>query len=571
MSDTPVSINYYPASAAEAFTVAGTRLNKLGFARRLSQHDPSLFSDEIKTRGAIVNRLGWLESFKTMREALPALESLTDDVRKSGLDQVVLVGMGGSSLCPEVLGRVFGLPDYLQTYIVLDSTSPEAVRNATAITDPARTLVIVASKSGGTVETRSHADFFFERQKQATDNPGAHFLAITDEGSSLEQWGREANFRGVFLNPADIGGRFSAISYFGLAPAALLGIPLEDLLTAAETVQQQEQASGPAGELGAFLVACADLGRDKITFLPSPGTAPLIPWVEQLLAESTGKGGRGIFPIEGEPAGTPAHYAADRAFVFTRFADEPEMSATTAEFAAAGFPAVEIVYADRPALGGAFLQWEWATAAAGCLLGVNPFDEPNVTESKNNTGRLLEEFAESGQLPIWPKVAEAARLSVRAPDEFAGQTIDLPTILAEWCKKIKPGDYVALLAYLASAQQLEEQLTRMRLAFRDRLGVAALRGWGPRFLHSIGQLYKGGPARGHFIVITAQIPDDRDIAIPGRPYSFGRLITAQALGDAQALVHRDRPVLQIELDDDPRVTMETLGDLLIEAIASVTG
>ena len=570
MGKAPVTIAFHPGSVTEAFHRAQQELHQRRFAERLLARDPSLFVSDPSHHPAIVNRLGWLESFKHMREALPELLTFAKEVTADGLNQVVLFGMGGSSLCPEVLGKVYGLPEHLDTYIVLDSTAPSAVEAAARVTEPDHTLCIVASKSGTTVETRSHTEFFLARQKDRTDNPGSHFIAITDAGSALEQLANQNKFRRVFLNPVDIGGRFSAISYFGLVPAALLGIDLHAVLDGVAEAAKAEAAGGFGQALGAFLYACAHEGRDKITFLASPETAPLIPWVEQLVAESTGKEGKGIFPIEGEPPGALKDCGDDRAFVCTRFAEEEDACAPLlGEMQAAGFPVAEIVLGSPEGLGAAFLQWEWATAAAGSLLAVNPFDEPNVKESKDNTTRLLAEFEAQGQFARWPVATRAESFVLRAKGFSFSPNPDIAQILAGWLSGIHPGDYAAFLAYLAPDETLERELADLRRALRDRLHIATLRGWGPRFLHSIGQLYKGGPARGHFLVIT-HLPED-DIVIPGRPYTFGELITAQALGDTDALANRSRPLVQVELSGDPHAAMRKLRDLLFEAVVKVAG
>jgi len=566
MGETPVGYEFYPGPISAAFAAAREKLQDIRFAERLAARDPALFTSDPAQEKMIAHRLGWLDSYKLMRKAVPDLKVFAEEITAAGIDQVVLIGMGGSSLCPEVLGKTYGLPAHLDSYVVLDSTAPAAVKSVSELIEPKRTLFVVASKSGKTVETRSHADFFFARQKGQVDNPGAHFAAITDSGSALDKWAKESGFRRVFLNPPDIGGRFSAISYFGLVPAALLGIDLNAVLDAAAAAAEPEATGGPAQEMGAFLHACGEQGRNKITFFSSRQTSPLTPWIEQLLAESTGKEGKGVFPIEGEPPGTVDTYGDDRAFVTTRFATENVEGGATlvSSLKSSGFPVAEIVLSEPDSLGAAFLQWEWATAAVGCLLNVNPFDEPNVTESKNNTARLLADFERSGNLPRWPEVACCDEFSLSARDTKAFSNKNVIEVLRQWCAGVCPGDYVALLAYLAADAELEESLVGMRRAFRDRRRVATLRGWGPRFLHSVGQLYKGGPPRGHFLVITGDPADD--LPIPGRPYTFGELITAQASGDAAALAKRSRPVLQVQLTGDSVWAMKALKDNVIKAV-----
>jgi len=570
MGNAPVEYSFFPGPVSTAFGLAQEKLREMRFAQRLAAREPGLFKAEAEHQEVIRNRLGWLDSYVGMKAAAPELEELAKEVADAGLDQIVLIGMGGSSLCPEVFGSIFGLPEHLNTYVVLDSTSPDAVEAVVQLTDPRRTLFIVASKSGTTVETRSHADFFFARQKEHAATPGKHFIAITDAGSVLQSWANEEHFRRVFINPSDIGGRFSALSYFGLVPAALLGIDLTTLLGVAEFAAGAEAGGGPAQKMGAFLYACAQAGRDKITFIASPQTSPIVPWVEQLLAESTGKEGKGVFPIEDEPPGSLDTYGPDRLFVVMRFAteDDPELTNAIHELGGAGFPVAELVISEPNCLGAVFLQWEWTTSAVGALLGVNPFDEPNVMESKDITSKLLYDFAQEGEFARRPEIAGDERFLIFAPnpDDYAG--MDISQILQKWVKGIQPGDYAALLAYLAADDEFEESLARIRTALRDKLHIATLRGWGPRFLHSIGQLYKGGPQRGHFLVITHQ--SEHDIAIPGRPYTFGQLITGQALGDAEALAKRSRPVLHIELRGEVFQALTDLADQVVKAVNTAT-
>jgi transaldolase / glucose-6-phosphate isomerase len=462
----------------------------------------------------ISNRLGWLDVADAMRRHADELATFARRAASDGLETAVLLGMGGSSLAPEVLATTFRSAAGALELLVLDTTHPAAIERVTAGLDLDRTLFVAASKSGTTIETRSHLEHFW-----ALAPDGGRFAAITDPGSPLGALARERGFRACFENPEDIGGRYSALSYFGLVPAALIGAPLDDLLGSAVAMAAASGPPGPAADspgaaLGAALGEAARAGLDKLTLVLPEEVASLGDWVEQLVAESTGKEGLGIVPIVGETLGDPDVYGADRLFVTSGEDDRLEA------LERAGHPVVRLPFAGMRGLGGEFVRWEVATAVAGHVLGINPFDQPNVQEAKDATAEVL------------------SAGGVDAP------TLDDPAALLSG---VVPKDYVAILAYLDRTAETEASLEWARLAIRDRHRVATTLGFGPRFLHSTGQLHKGGPNEGVFLqVVDANRPVD--VPVPGQTYSFGTLIDAQALGDLRALRERGRRVARVTLD-----------------------
>jgi len=514
--------------------------------RRLWDSDPTLFTPDPAHEKSIKSRLGWLRSPAQMRDKAAELTAFAAELRRDGYKHAVLLGMGGSSLCPEVLARSFaGAPGALDLH-VLDNTDPAAVAAVEAKIDLSRTLFIVASKSGGTIEIKSFEQYFWAKTLAACEGDGAragrHFAAITDPDTALGKLAADKKYRRTFLNPADIGGRYSALSYFGLVPAALLGIDVAGLVDEGAEMAAASSPAVPVGDspgvrLGAILGAAAKAGRDKLTLVISPEIESLGSWIEQLVAESTGKEGKGIIPIDLEPVSSPDNYGSDRLFVYTRLEGSAGAGALDAALDAlerAGQPVVRIQVADRLALGREFMRWEVATAIAGSVLGVNPFDEPNVTEAKQATAALLATFIKEGALP---RPEEVSR-----PDDRGR----IEKLLAS----IKPGDYVAVCAYLLSTPERERLLTRIRTALRDRNSThpATTVGIGPRFLHSTGQLHKGGPDKGVFLQLIGESP--RDLPIPGEAYSFATLRNAQALGDLQVLRKRGRRALRVDLGAD---------------------
>jgi transaldolase/glucose-6-phosphate isomerase len=459
----------------------------------------------------ITNRLGWLTAPKVMRDGLTSLRAFARSAAAEGYSRAIVLGMGGSSLAAEVLRATLGVADAALDLTVLDTTHPAAIERLSRDLDPARTLFVAASKSGTTVETLSHLSYFL-----AKIGRGDQFIAITDPGTPLEAKARVSEFRGVYLNPEDIGGRFSALSYFGLVPAALIGADLTRLLGAAEEMAatcRRAPAENPGARLGAVIAEAALRGRDKLTLALPPKTAAVGSWIEQLIAESTGKEGKGVLPVVGENPGSPDVYGQDRLFV-TLGEDGWSKS-----LASAGHPVARIVEGDPVHIGAELFRWEFATAVAGHILGINPFDQPNVAEAKVATAQILR----TGKI-------EQPELD------------DLPGLMAG----VRPGDYVAIQAFLDPTPQTTSQLRRFRLAVRDRFKVATTVGFGPRFLHSTGQLHKGGPDSGVFVQVV-DASRDTDVPIPDEPFSFGNLIDAQALGDLRSLRERGRRVGRVTL------------------------
>ncbi len=488
--------------------------------RRIWARDPTVWTHDPDTP-EIRDRLGWLTVGKAMAQQVKPLAEFADQVRAE-FTRVVVCGMGGSSLAPEVLWRTFGAAPGYPALHVLDSTDPRAVRRVEQDGDLSRTLFVISSKSGTTQESDSFFRYFWER----TGGRGTQFVAITDPGTPLERLAGERGFRRAFLNPADIGGRYSALSFFGLVPAALIGVDVATLLHRAHRMAEACAASvppleNPAAWLGASLGEAALAGRDKATFVLSPGIVSFGLWVEQLIAESTGKEGKGILPVVEEPLGAPAVYGTDRVFVSMRLAgdDAPADASRLAALEGAGHPVVNLRLEDRYDLGQEFFRWEFATAVAGAALRINPFDQPNVAESKANTKAVL------------------AKRAAPSPPATAAE-------LERFLAAVRPHDYLALMAYLPPTPENDRRLAAVRLRLRDRLKVATTLGYGPRFLHSTGQLHKGGPPAGHFLQITDPATDD--LPIPGEPFGFGALEAAQAEGDLQALRARGRPAIRID-------------------------
>ncbi|MEP0774294.1 MAG: bifunctional transaldolase/phosoglucose isomerase, partial [Acidobacteriota bacterium] len=540
-----------PAAAGGAATDVARALDARQFGRRLWARDPSLWSPEEGVQVAIRHRLGWLHAATDFSPRLGEVQRLAGEVVAEGYRHVVLLGMGGSSLCPEVCARIFGPAHGHPQLLVLDSTDPDAVRAVEDRLEPGRTLFLVASKSGTTVETACLQKYFWGRTVAAAGESGAgrHFVAITDPGTPLAAEGRELGYRAVLENPADIGGRFSALSYFGLLPMALLGIDTGEVLARARRMAlscggEVPATANPGVRLGAVLGGHALRGRNVLALALSPTLAPLGAWVEQLVAESTGKQGKGILPLAGMPD-TPAQASRCVTVAVTlRGEEDPEMARRLEALAGAGHPVVRLELADRLELGAEFLRWEIATATAGAVLGVNPFDEPNVNESKALTRSLLARHE-----PPAPPVAAAGALQCFGP-HVERQDAPLAGLLSP-----APA-YLAVLAFFAPTPEREEALERLRRRLAARLEGPVTAGFGPRYLHSTGQLHKGGFAGGAFLVLTA---DPRaTLSIPGEPFDFTRLLHAQAEGDFQALLARGRRAARVHLGADPLAGLKEL-------------
>jgi glucose-6-phosphate isomerase len=520
----------------------------------------------------IANRLGWLTSPRDMMAELPEIHACVHEIRTAGYTRAVLLGMGGSSLAPEVFRKTFGVREGYLDLAVLDSTDPGAVLALAEGLDPVQTLFIVATKSGGTVETFSLMKFFHRRLVDALgpSEAGRHFIAITDPGSALAGIAARFGFRRTFLNNPDIGGRYSALSCFGLAPAALIGVDVRRFLERA-AAQADAEREGPgegfgAGTaaarvgdaplplsgalIGAALGGLAAAGRDKLTFFFSPPLDAFGDWLEQLIAESTGKEGKGILPIVGETPADPAAYGTDRVFALLGFPDDPVLRQQAADLAAAGHPVIRVDMDEADDLGAQCLLWEVATAVAGWRLGINPFDQPDVESAKGLARERLAAFRERGRLPEEAAGIEAG--SVRVYGDLQAKTPG--AALAAFLDAAGPGGYVVLQAYVRPTPEMDRVLLALRTAIRDRHRLAVASGYGPRFLHSTGQLHKGDAGRGRFIQITAD--DPRDAVIPdemGGPegaVTFGTLKRAQAAGDGEALRKAGRPVIRFHFIGD---------------------
>ncbi|MFN8450116.1 MAG: bifunctional transaldolase/phosoglucose isomerase [Anaerolineae bacterium] len=535
---------------------------------RIWERDGTLWKDHPQIVAKIKNRLGWLDTSKTIDlERLLALQN-----RKSDADYVVLLGMGGSSLAPEVLYRTFGSAAGFPKLLMLDSTDPVNIKRIEDTIDIKRTIFIVSSKSGGTIETWSFYKYFYEK----TGGNGAQFIAITDGGSVLEHEATTKGFADTFLNPEDIGGRYSALSYFGLVPAALIGVDLERLWASAERMME---ACGPtinAGDhpgiwLGAIMGKMAADGHDKVTIQTSPSIAALGNWIEQLIAESTGKEGKGLLPVVGATIGMPHDYSTDRLFVYLRVDgdDNTESDNGIKTLQQAGQPCVTLRLDDAYAIGGEFFRWEYATAVTGKMLDINPFDEPNVTESKNNTSRLLDYYKDHGSLPRTNPLIVSDTVSLYADDKMSGMLYDLCSqhqyerntmsgLIAAQLNASQAGDYFALLAYLPMNGEVDAKLEDIRRRLRHVTRRAVTLGFGPRFLHSTGQLHKGGANNGIFIQITCDAPFD--LSIPEAPFTFGVLKAAQAAGDLEALQSKGRRALRLHIEGDPVAGLQKLLD-----------
>jgi transaldolase/glucose-6-phosphate isomerase len=527
-------------------------LQRSAFSRRLWQKDPSLWKTDPKDREIIRNGLGWLHSPEKMAANCRDLLDFAEEIKSSGFRHVVHMGMGGSSLAPLVFQRTFSPGEKGLPLTVLDTTDPSTILKIEAEVPLENTLFIVASKSGTTAEPLAFGDYFYDKVKAIKQqSAGENFVAITDPETHLARLAAERKFRRTFLNFKDIGGRYSALSYFGLVPAALHGIDIEELLERALRMAHAAASSvpaiqNPALSLGASLGVLAEKGRDKLTFFLPKSLSVMGMWLEQLLAESTGKEGKGILPVAAEPPGPPAVYGQDRVFVFFRMDDqetEPEKGMADS-LAEAGHPVITIALRDALDLGQEFMRWEVATATAGAVLEINAFDQPNVQESKDNTDRVLRQLEEKGTFPDEsPTLVEAG---LQFFSERKGQ--DAGTTLAGFFGQTNPGDYVAVQAYLTEKPETDEALQEIRLFLRDSYHVATTLGYGPRFLHSTGQFHKGGPNTGLFLQLTADDPDDA--VLPGKTYSFGQFKLAQALGDLEALRKHGRRVMRVHLGSD---------------------
>lgn len=540
-------------------------MSKKSFMDRLWRRDGSLWKDDPQSQKQIRNALGWLHVAEKMEESIPDLEEFRRHIVETGFKHVVHMGMGGSSLAPLVLSETIPPAENGLPLTVLDTTDPVTITSLAKTLPLKDTLFIVASKSGTTVEASAFEDYFYTKVKEITgDQAGDNFVAITDPDTLLVKSAEARRYRRVFCNFADIGGRYSALSFFGMVPAALLGIDLEEFLSRALRMQHACDTCVPPGQnpglvLGSVLGTLATQGRDKVTFVLPETLASLGMWLEQLLAESTGKEGAGVIPVAGEVLGDPEVYGDDRLFVYIclRGLPDEDTNKRLSKLEKAGHPLVRIELADILDISEEFFRWEITTAVAGSILGINPFDQPNVQESKDNTNRLLKEINLGGrQKEVQPTLREG-NIELYADENSATLSETLKVLL----DRASPGDYLALLAYLSEDAETTNQLQTIRRILRDRTKLATTLGYGPRYLHSTGQLHKGGPNTGIFLMFTKDTSDSD--SIPGHPYSFGALEHAQAIGDYEALQKHGRRVIRLHMKGEIKDGLERIKELLL--------
>lgn len=547
------------------------QLNNDQIIDRIWAYDHSIWSDD---PGEINNRLGWLHNHRTMTELLQPIRDLTAQTIADGYSHALLLGMGGSSLAPEVFRKIFGVSSGYIDLDVLDSTDPGAVLEKERNIDLQKTLFIVSTKSGKTVETVSLMKYFYNKTAQTVgeETAGKHFIAITDSGSGLEKTARELSFRKIILNDPDIGGRYSALSYFGLVPAGLIGVDLELLLQKAEAmscnarvVARITEGDNTPAWLGVALGVLGKNGHDKITLVLPPAIRPFGAWIEQLIAESTGKKGRGLLPVAGETLYGPEAYANDRLFVYFRLAGDTTYDNKVNSLEEAGQPIIQLNLQDKYDLGGEFFRWMMATAVAGWTLGINPFDQPDVESAKILARKMVSDYRNEGKFPH-----PSPDLKVDGIEVYSGYGANnLEQVWRNFLLKANMGNnegkgrsYVSIQAYLNPNPETDQSLQLMRDKIQTALRMAVTAGYGPRFLHSTGQLHKGDAGNGLFIQLTAEMPED--VSIPDHPgdgrssISFGLLKNAQALGDRQALSDAGREIIRFHFNGDIRASIEKL-------------
>jgi len=521
--------------------------------------------------------LGWLDIVERQQNDLAQFAALREDIKTTGFEYAVLLGMGGSSLCPEVLALTYGQQPGFPRLVIVDSTDPQQVKTARDSVNLKKTVCIVASKSGSTLEPNILKDYFFsEMQKEVGAEAGKHFIAITDPGSKMEEVAKNDGFRHIFYGDKTIGGRFSALSNFGIIPATVAGLDIPRFLSEAkrgvDAAHITEIAKNPAVSLGIILGDANKAGRDKLTFFTSPEIFDLGAWLEQLIAESTGKTGKGITPVDREPVGAPSVYSNDRVFAYIRLssADNAKQDAAVDALAAAGHPVVRFTIDDIYELPAIFYLWEIAVAVAGSVMDINTFNQPDVEAAKIETRKLTDEYAKTGKLAEHTPILEADGIKLFADDKYAAKLAaaasdkTLTAYVKAHLSQIKLDDYFASLAYIDMTQQHEDLIQDFRMKVRDDKKVATCLGFGPRFLHSTGQDYKGGPNSGVFLQITAD--HAADLEIPGAKYTFGVVIDAQAAGDLAVLQQRGRRALRVHLGKDVAAGLATLGKAVTEAL-----
>ncbi len=517
---------FLPDTVSKAYETARLKAEERQIVRRIWDRDHTLWRPDPTE---ISNRLGWLDLPKQTLDELPALTGRIERLLDYKPTDVVLLGMGGSSLCPEVFRRTFGSGGSFPLLHVLDSTAPDWVRMVSSRIQIESTLFLLASKSGGTIEVMSAFKYFWKSVSDSSTDPGDHFIAITDPGTGLARLAEERGFLDIFLNNPEVGGRYSALSLFGIVPALLIGIKVEELLQKSLDLslscQNPNLDSNPGSQLGLYMASCAAVGKDKLTLIMDPALESFGLWIEQLIAESTGKEGKGILPVATEPLMPLPVYGDDRAFVVVSDDSASPLPQQSESFLAAGHPVMVLPISSHLDLGAEFFRWEFATSIVSHFLDIQPFDQPNVQEAKTLTGAVLDQFKNEGCLP--PDLPQKS----------------LDDLLAE----ASPGDYFAIMAYILETPEIETSINDLRQAVSTRYRIATTAGYGPRFLHSTGQYHKGGPNTGLFLQL---VQEQTDISIPEEKYGFAVLCEAQALGDYQALVSKGRRVIRIRLGKD---------------------
>ncbi|MGC2473507.1 MAG: bifunctional transaldolase/phosoglucose isomerase [Candidatus Sulfotelmatobacter sp.] len=545
-----------------------------GKMKRLWDRDASLWTGEDESKW-----LGWLDIVEEQLAQQDRLQKFAKEVHTRGFEHILLLGMGGSSLCPEVLRMTFGRIPQFPTLHVLDSTDPAQVKAFEHQIDIAKTLFIVSSKSGSTLEPNIFKQYFFERTKQVVgaDKVGSHFVAVTDPGSKMQEVAEHDHFLHVFFGRPSIGGRYSALSNFGMAPGAAMGLDTKKFLDrAAEMVRACSASvsveSNTGAVLGIILGSAANAGRDKVTIITSPGISDLGAWLEQLLAESTGKKGKGIIPVDREELASPEVYGNDRVFAYVRLENggDADQDAKVAAIEKAGHPVIRITMPDIYDLGAEFFRWEIATAVAGAIIGINAFNQPDVEASKIATRNLTTEYEKTGSLPPEKPILEDSGVKLFTDEKNAAELAksasekSLAGYLKAHLNRIHAGDYFAVLGYIQMNSEHELSLQARRHAVRDKKHVATCLGFGPRFLHSTGQAYKGGPNSGVFLQITCD--DSVELPVPGQKYTFGVVKAAQARGDFQVLAERGRRALRVHLGKDLKSGLATLQSAIQKAL-----
>jgi glucose-6-phosphate isomerase len=541
-------------SYSEHFNKAFEELKSQKIIERIREKDYTVWRNE---PAEITNRLGWLFSPDTSQKSIEEINNFVKEILNEDFRKVLLLGMGGSSLAPEVFSLTFGAKSGYPELFVLDSTDPDAVYEYDNKLSGEKTLFVVSTKSGGTVETFSFMKYYYNQtlKRFGKDEAGKRFIAITDPGSGLEKAAKELNFRKIFLNDPDIGGRYSALSLFGIVPAALIGVDVIKLLNRAKDFSENSKTSECfAGQLGAAIGELAKLGKDKLTFVLTPAISSFGSWVEQLIAESTGKDGRGILPVDGESLLSPEFYSYDRVFVYIHLKEDNKEKNSLAKLMEIGHPVIEIVLDDVYDLGEQFFLWEIATAVAGWRLDIQPFDQPNVESAKILARQMVKEFREKGNLPEINATLRDGSISVYGNITASSVEESLKNFLNTININSKPKGYVSLQAYIKPDAETTHSLQELRTAIQKKYKIAVTTGYGPRFLHSTGQLHKGDAGNGLFIQLLSE--SKKDLPIPDNPgeekssISFGILKKAQALGDRQALLDNNRKILLFDFGSD---------------------